>query len=48
MNSTQRYIKNPVTGKQYKIIERKPSESTIQSIKDLWKLNKRKHRKIYW
>ena len=48
MNITQKFIKNPVTGKRYKVVERKTSESTIQSIKDLWKPSKRKHRKIYW
>lgn len=44
----KREIKNPVTGKTYKVIERKTSPSIIENIKTLWKTHRTKPRKIYW
>ena len=44
----KREIKNPVTGKTYKVIERKTSPSIIENIRTLWKRDKTKARKRYW
>lgn len=43
-----RTIKNPITGKSYTVVERKPSAATIEKIKWLWKEPRGKTRKIYW